>query len=727
MMFGALRVTGVERLWLLTTLAAVVVVLLPHLMAHDGRLLLAGDFSWPLNFPRFFELTLSTRDDSYGFSSPASRQHASLLLAAMGSVLIDAGLAPDVVQQLFFGCMVVASAIGCLELGRRLRFPISQAVIFANLFLTSSIALNYWAPDHGSNMFAYYLLPPVVALVVRFMQSGGIVALFILFALALNPSFSNPVFFIVYVGFIGLFGALVFVSDRRLFFASVGCRFSIALAVFTAPNLVWLLPFVLEIAHQFSSATNATAGLISDRETAVLDSAGLFYALIGSGGAMWTSVAEHEPLVPIRQWGHWVHWAPVVLAQTILTVSALAVGFHARRLSPLWLGLFGSYICLLLLVSGMRLGFPLNIPTVSLLDLPGFGRAFRSIFMKLGFGLAMTWALLVSYVLCEIGGRPVGRSRYILTTMVGLCLILGSVPFLTQTVNRVHPQGNYPSEYVSIPDSYMELRQTVGESGSREPMAVLPLSDSYNVDLEWEQGGGYKGAYFLRTIWSGPILLNDDNSEAFARLEGVCQDRQVGQCVDHLRDLGVGFIYVDDASRYPSPLGQLYKVMLLEMARSGDKIRKVASTGHYTIYRVLDSEPINYTLDCQGDCARLAVSNEQYGASVLLLKQEGGQDLHVGVRGNTAGFWLDCGRLTYGGSGQAPDVLSTVATRVLQGVCSPYRGYLENSKDWTLLVYRPFLAFGLGLILALTTLGFLVVGSVFCLWRYGIDKHRSGH
>ena len=136
-------------------LVAFVIIILPQIFYGDGRVLMAGDFAWPLDFARFFELVFSTWDDSYAFGNSAPRQHASLLFSSFGYLLTQLNFNLAVIQIIFLSLSVIICLSGTVQLGRIFGWDEEQNIVFSLLYIFSSISLHYWAPDHGLNIFAY--------------------------------------------------------------------------------------------------------------------------------------------------------------------------------------------------------------------------------------------------------------------------------------------------------------------------------------------------------------------------------------------------------------------------------------------------------------------------------------------------------------------------------------------------------------------------------------------
>jgi hypothetical protein len=540
-------------------LAAFAIIILPHIYYGDGRLLNAGDFAWPMDFERFFGHTLSTWDDSsnYGYSSP--RQHASVLYVAFGSLLTQLDLSAANIQNVIFSVSVAISLYGTVQLGRVFAWSEEQYTVFSLLYLLSSISLHYWAPDHGLNIFAYLFLPVTIALALKFLTTNNFWVLIPFFIISGgNPTFSNPAFFVAYTGTLLFF--LIFSKD--ILSNRINLKSSskvLVIFIFLTANLHWLLPFIIDFNQQFNSSSNAIAGLISDYDIAVQDSSKLFYSILGNGSGLWTSEGIHGPGMPIRQWGEFIRSNLFIFFNILVVLISMLPIFYGKR-EKRYIIFIGAYVFLIVLVSGLKYSFPINLIPELFLDIPGFERGFRSLFMKFGLVLAFIIALVMSYSV----KTPFKIATYIF-------ILLSSLPFISAT-NYSDNNGLRPPEYMTLPAEYEILREISVASTDDFPasLIILPFNPkSYNVQLRWGINSGYIGSEFIRTLWHGPTIFFNEGSVEAQKIIENCNAEVFSDCISYLQDHGNSFFLVRNDSQEDRNVSNYIRSKLLNLERLG--------------------------------------------------------------------------------------------------------------------------------------------------------------
>jgi len=699
-------------------MCAVSVVLVPQYLGSEGRVLNSGDYGWPFDFIRFLELVSSTWDDSYGFGNPASRQQASLLLALAGSGLQRLGISIAGIQQLFFLLSVCIAALGCIRLAYLLNWGRTQATVFAILYMMSSIALNYWAPEQGLNLTAYYWLPPTLALALSYQRSGKSVNLLFFALISANPSFSNPTFFVLYAGLLVICTGLV--PKLATKFAVIEwARVLRIMSVFLLANLVWLMPFLSEIGIQYEMASNSTAGLISDKETAVLDSAEPLQALIASGGGSWVAGGEFAPNAPYRHWGVWVHSRTFVLTHVMLLLFSIYSMPKGRLDKRLWLLILVGYIVSVIIIAGMKMPWPFSQIMGQFFDIPEVGRAFRSVFPKVGFIVAFLWAMLASYIVREDSqfSRWSGWAR--LAFIMGVIAIL-AYPYATSKVHREYSNAG-PSNYVLPPSAYSHLVRVSSEGRSApHVLAVIPLKMSYNVHLRWGENSDYIGADFLRSYWHGPILSFHDTSVNFSRAKYTCDNSDIETCLQYLTKLGVEYVLVrkDLANQFPRNLLNRNSAYLAELIDLEFESRE------FDLYKTRGADNKKFFLNfenCIENCPDFSLT--RINGSLLRLQGQIPRPLHK--IGNNAKAWIACEsrQTSLVSSGTSSTLVETiqVLARYANGDCFQMNEDLRLTGDSMYMLYEPFVLFVFGCGLWIITILVLLAGSVF---RWGkIKKH----
>jgi hypothetical protein len=573
-------------------LVAFVIIILPQIFYGDGRILMAGDYAWPLDFARFFELVWSTWDDSYAFGNSAPRQHASLLFSSFGYLLTQFDFSHMAIQTIFFSLSVLICLSGTVQLGRIFGWDEEQNIVFSLLYIFSSISLHYWAPDHGLNIFAYCLLPATISLALKFLITRNFFILAAFFLISANPSFSNPTFFIVYGGFLVftliISGHILNVEEK----VNLNSSSKILLIfIFIFANLYWLLPFLVDIRQAYHGASNETAGLISDYKIAVQDSSTLLYSILGNGGGFWTANAFHAPGEPIRLWGEYIRSNLFIFFNVSVLIISLFPLF-TNKVDKKHVIFLCLYVSIIVFISGLKYSFPINLIPDLFLDIPGFERGFRSMFMKFGLVLAFLASIIMSYSV---------KTKFKVITY--FFILLSIVPFL-KGVNYSDNNGNRPGEYMIPPAEYNILTEISQGSNSDFPpsMVLLPFNDkSYNIKLKWGEEG-YVGAEFLRMYWHGPVLNFNDNSFGSNQIIEYCVDSVSIECVRYLLSNGNSFFLVrndsysdlSEISYVRNKLLDIEELGLLKTAEKNEYFHLFESTN------VIDSSAHFLSIECHG-------------------------------------------------------------------------------------------------------------------------------
>ena len=555
-------------------LLAFFVVILPHVYYGDGHLLNAGDYAWPMDFKRMFDLTLSTWDDSSVFGYSAPRQHAILMYSIYGSLLAQLDLSSANIQSIYFSVAVIVCLYGTMQLGRLFSWSEDQSIAFSLLYLLSSISLHYWCADHGLNVFAYLLFPATIALALKYLVTNNFWVLIFFFLISTNPSFSNPAFFVLYSGSLLFF--LVF--SKSMLSNKFNSKYrSKALIVFIylIANLPWMLPFINDIQSAFSGASNVISGLQPDYFIAVQTSSSLFYSILGNGSGLWTTFGNHAPGIPIRHWGDFISSSIFIFFNILVFLIALLPIFYGKK-EKRYIIFLGVYIILIALISGLKYAFPINLITELFLDIPGFERGFRALFMKFGFLLAFFVSLVMSYSV----KTPFKVVTYIF-------ILLSSMSFIS-AVNYSEDNGYRAPEYMAVPIEYELLKEISISNNNNFPpsLVVLPLNpSSYNLQLRWGYDSGFTGAEFLRTLWHGPTLnYHRGDSDSLKIIENCDIHDFSSDCIDYLQDRGNSFFLVRNDHIFNRDVNNYVEQKLSSMVRLG-LLKSVENNKYFHLFQ----------------------------------------------------------------------------------------------------------------------------------------------
>jgi len=704
------------------------IICLPQYYDANGLILNGGDFTWPYDFERFLSLTLSTWDDSFGYGNPASRQHASLLYAWLGYLLSKFGLAQWHVQQIFFIASVVTCLFSSIYLGKLFGWSKVQSYAFAILYSMSSISLNYWSPEHGLNIFAYYWLPILLLSGVNFIVSGKAIYLLLFFFISQNPSFSNPVFFVEYAGLL-VFFLLFFSRIIALQYNQNGLlvKKALLLALFIIANIHWISTFIVELSYQFNSSSNELAGLYSDRYIAIQDSINILYAIMGNGGGIWTASANVSPDEPLRLWGSFIRSPIFLMSNVLVVVFSLVAIINKKNINKSWVIFFGGYIVVVAMIAGLKSPLPIYIFPDTFLDIPGVERAFRSMFLKIGFVLAFFWAIIASYSV---------KGNFWIATVIFVFLL--AVPHFTSTVNYVTHTENKAPNYAIPPDAYNKLRgySHVKEGKLPSVLAVLPINrNSYNIQLRWSNDMGYSGSEFLRTYWYGPLINTYYGSRMGAQIQEYCLSGAIEGCLSYLQGQGVSYFLIrkdhliktQERRKYIELLGNYVDNNLLEL---------IEDNPFYSLYSSKNVRVNNHYFHS------FCTTNEEYNrinASIFYFNPLCNDSLVI-KHGNHVGKWLLCqdgnykkrifssklfGLLESSDSGFVNYFMDKLGCSISENYTKFFSEFNLKNNNSNLLVYFPYTIFLLALIIQCLSLVVILLLSIVELTKTKFYRFNS--
>lgn len=452
----------------------------------------AGDFGWPIDFKVFFKLTTSVWDWSVAPGYNAARQVASIFPYALyGYVASLLGISSSYFERIIFFLSFFVSGYGFYLLAGKYTQSKFFSFIAGMMYMFSPYAsIIVWNPSYGMTFPFYSFLPISLYWISNYSEAKGLVnktlfkTLIFITVSFLGASYSNPVFFILFLAF-SFFIVLTFTVSFRIFIK----KYVLLTFLYTLINMFWLLPVAKSFDTQFVGAQNETAGLVSDSKTKYLNSVNFIDGLLEKG--FWAFHAQdagdnYYVFVAVLE-------NPTYAVFATLFVIAVLVAFDYRNRRFLFV--YGMLLCGIFLNSGLLLPFPIKNIANYFYELPFLGRALRSVFLKTGLISTFSLSLLVVYLLDRAKTKKL--EKFVVVLLIALVLFR-AYPFVTSQV--IKPGGNIlPSYAFNIPSDYYDMASYMNQRVKNEYVLTLPLPKSYNYVYRWRDGG-YIGGDFFRTM-----------------------------------------------------------------------------------------------------------------------------------------------------------------------------------------------------------------------------------
>ncbi len=549
-----------------------------------NSIVLAGDFGWPLDFNQFLHTTFSSWDSRVNFGYLATRQNSFFFpYAVYGALLQNLFSSPHYVQMIIFYLSFLSSCLGTylflLELSKN-RFGSFLGGLF---YAINPYALSVmWNPSYGITFPFYTWLPLSLYCILKIVKANNlkVVILFsiIIESLPLGFSFGNPVFFILFI--LISFSIFLITFIKSNFSAQSRNNYLIFVFLYFIFNVFWIVPFVANIHYEFSSATNAPAGLMSDKDTLKLNSINFTDAFQTSG--VWALKAGNLG-------DDYYDWKgdlsnPVYIVSQFAPI--LAVLFFLinkkRRGKNMTLAFFLlSYIFFIFLNSAYLKGGVYE-KIVNLVFFHDFLiRSFRSIFLKLGTLLALSATVLLAETI-NIESLNINlnakKAIFILTLTLLIVFTLGKPYAFGQVIKSA---GKILPPYsITIPKEYLDFSKFAKKNLKEGRILSLPLPKSYNVLLNWGKDNGYNGADFLRYYIDNPLIyVNFDNGTLNKFIQTVLtnQDPSI-----YFSILNIRYIFV----RKDTPAIVNDNYLLLKIPDITGIFHKIYSTQYFDLYEI---------------------------------------------------------------------------------------------------------------------------------------------
>lgn len=490
--------------------------------------ILAGDLGWPLDFKRFLESTLSVWDRSVAPGYLTSRQPASIFPFAFYGYLFNLlGFSSSVFQKVTYMVSFFFSGFGFYLLMKRLNVSNAVALVTGLFYMLSPYALVVvWNPSYGQTFPFYTFFPLVLSLHLRYMKSCTVFSkeLFsglIISSLSLiGTSFSNPTFFILLFCGFGIITVIVLLESETLSSKDVLTKAFVYLLSYIFLNMFWLFPLIADLNNAFSSADNSTIGVMKDNATQYLNSVSYYNAFRLSG--LWTAQAEYLGDYYYAFHTFWDSFFYIISSYVFVFFLIFA---YMRSKNKKYAFIFLVFLFAFLLNAGLRGSGLFKDFTEILYRLTYFGRAFRSVYLKFGALLVLSFSMLFGFLLNIYSNK-------VLNIGLTLVILVHAFPFFTGDIIK-GPGINMPSYSVTIPEDYYDVSNFINSDNEEIKVLMLPVPVGYNVHLSWGSGG-YIGAEFMRTLLDKPLYYQG----SFRMIQFLTENMNV----DYLGSVNIKYI-----------------------------------------------------------------------------------------------------------------------------------------------------------------------------------------
>lgn len=508
----------------------------------NNEYILGGDFGWPQFFDRFLYFSFFSWDESVNFGYNATRQTCFLFPFNVYGFLLEKVFSGTITQKIIVYISFFFSGYGFYLLSRN--FGLTKLASFISGFFymyNPYPAIVAWNPSYGLIFPFYCFLPLNLFLFFKFIQSDNIYqkALFILLSglTYINSSNPNPANFAIFIGFVFYSGIFLNKNINRKSISNVFQFVFLYLLI----HSFWIIPLVYDLNNQYSAASNAIAGLISDSETVLLNSVKLINSFGFTG--FWAMNGE--------EWGNryytWFLYQDTNIYKfysfiiPVLMMFPLVINnkFSKRTLNFLMI----LFIIGIVLNSGSLMeGLTKKIADI-FYSLPFFQRAFRSVFLKFGVILVIPGILLASIGFEQLTYKLSNKFRIILMiVIIVLISIYNAKPFFNGEIVKKH-DTKLPGYRVEIPYEYYEFSKLDKEVKYNFRLLSVPISPSYNHLLKWKNSG-FNGGDFLRLFASRPVIYQNGTQEMMLEIINCINEYDNNYCEDLFSYANIGEVFI---------------------------------------------------------------------------------------------------------------------------------------------------------------------------------------
>lgn len=477
---------------------------------RGNNLISGGDFGMPLDWIKYLKLMRFVWDETIALGVSAYRQVALLIsYALIGGLLQFLGFSLSFIEKFLFYFWFAGSGLSmyylCYVLGM-CRIGRLTASIFYMLNPFSLIII--WRVSHGLIQMPYAFAPMVFGLYIYGLKKKKnlpyvILACFIWLFLT-GSAYANPRMIIIHwlpILFY-FFWALVFQKQERKFILKYTLSFFIFWFLL---NAYLILPFINSSTESMAAAHSPF--LMPDIEEIKLTSVEFIKAIRMSGYWSFKSGYKGEPYYP-----YWEFYEsfPISLIGWLIPFFVI-FGFLNQKIKKRPF----NYFFLSMLIFGL-----LGINGAN----PPFGRFFmwlcglfpplallaRFNFLLFGMPTYLIFSILLGYgfiTVYDYGFKKIGSLIFIpLITSIILLSVVLVFPFWNGEV--IMAEGKILSgERFKVPDYWYEIRDWLSLQKDFFRILPLPMSKTYNVNFDWEEG--YSGGDPIRWLTSQPVLNNN--------------------------------------------------------------------------------------------------------------------------------------------------------------------------------------------------------------------------
>lgn len=464
-----------------------------------------GDFAMPFDWVKYLRSMFSIWHENSSMGAADYRNIASLIpYALIGSFFQSLGFSLVFIEKLFFYFWFIGGGLSMYflvwVLGMKRLGRITSAIFY---MLNPFSLIIIWHISHALIQMPYAFAPLYLGLYIYGLKNKKglkyIVLSVLLWLFTTTSAYAWPAAVFIHWLPIFFYFLIEFFFNRknRLFAIKFSLKF---LAIWLAFNFYWLFPFIESMTESFTSAHSPV--IMSDLQTLKLTSVKILDGLRMMGFWSLHSGYKGEPYYLYEAF----YRLPIIKVIGWLIPIFVLLGFFHQDVKKKKIIYFYSLVILFGLVGMSGAYLPLGI-SKSLLWLyktfPSLNLLARFAFLFFGIQTYLIFAVLFGYGVMLInswGMKRVGKIIFLPLTIFFILLFVVLVwPFWNGQVIRSDSKI-WPGERVKIPGYWWEAREWLTEQKDFFRILPLPMSKTYNVALDWEEG--YTGGDPIR--WLSP-------------------------------------------------------------------------------------------------------------------------------------------------------------------------------------------------------------------------------
>lgn len=470
----------------------------------------SGDFGMPFDWVKYLKSMFSVWYENVSTGMPDYRNIAGLIpYALLGGSLQFSGFSLVFIEKLFFYFWFAGSGLSMYFLAWVLRMKRLGRMTSALFYMFNPFSLIIiWHISHALIQMPYAFAPLYLGLFIyglnRRKGFSYIIFAVFLWLITTTAAYAWPAAVVIHwipIFFYFLI-SLIFDRQNRIFTLKFSLKFLFVWLVF---NFYWLFPFIKSITESLASAHSPV--LLSDIGTLKLTSVKILDGIRMMGYWALHEGYKGEPYYTYEAF----YRLPIINIIGWFIPIFVLLGFFHKDIKKKKIFLFYLLIILFGLLGMSGVFFPLGIGKVLLWlyqTFPSLALLIRFAFLFFGIPTYLIFTILLAYgvvFLKDWGLRRIGRLIFLPLIVLFILLFVVLVwPFWNGEVVRSDSKI-WPGERVKVPAYWWEARKWL--EGQKDFFRILPLpmSKTYNVAFDWEQG--FSGGDPTRWLAPQPFLL----------------------------------------------------------------------------------------------------------------------------------------------------------------------------------------------------------------------------